>query len=226
MKLVITCEHGGFEIPSIYQNLFIGEDAILQSHRGYDPGTEDLFESFKGIADFSTKNTISRLLIEFNRSLNHKNLFSEFSRNLDSEAKKDLINRYYIPYRSSVENFIKKEIVKGEQVFHLSLHSFTPQLDKESRNSDIGLLYDSKRIAEKELCQTFKSLLNTQNPELKIRYNYPYLGSADGFTTYLRKIFPSNYLGIELEINQKSAINNVFPIELKNLLVTQIKQLI
>ena len=226
VKLVITCEHGGYEIPSKYHNLFAGKKNILQSHRGYDSGTEDLFEYCKDLADFSKKNTMSRLLIEFNRSLHHKNVFSQFSQNLNPEEKKELINDYYLPYRSSVENFIKKEISNGNPVFHLSLHSFTPQLSNEIRNNDIGLLYDSKRSEEKELCQTFKSSLNSKNPELKIRYNYPYLGSADGFTTYLRKIFPSNYLGVELEINQKLAKNNAFPIKLKNQLVQVVKGLI
>ncbi len=29
------------------------------------------------------------------------------------------------------------------------------------------------------------------------------MGTADGFTTYLRKKFQNNYSGIEIEINQK-----------------------
>jgi hypothetical protein len=34
--------------------------------------------------------------------------------------------------------------------------------------------------------------------------NYPYQGTSDGFTTHLRKKFPdSQYVGIELEVNQK-----------------------
>lgn len=37
--------------------------------------------------------------------------------------------------------------------------------------------------------------------------NYPYLGKSDGFTTSLRKQFPFQYIGIELEINQKSLQN-------------------
>ena len=52
-----------------------------------------------------------------------------------------------------------------------------------------------------------KELLH-QNKALNIRYNYPYLGKADGFTTYLRKQFPTNYMGIEIEVNQKFATEN------------------
>jgi hypothetical protein len=40
-------------------------------------------------------------------------------------------------------------------------------------------------------------------PELTLRLNYPYRGTADGFTVYLRHRFPSAaYLGIEIEVNQ------------------------
>ena len=36
--LVITCEHGGNHIPGAYRHLFQGQEAVLQSHRGFDPG--------------------------------------------------------------------------------------------------------------------------------------------------------------------------------------------
>ena len=35
---LITCEHGGNRIPPRYRDLFAGCEALLQSHRGYDPG--------------------------------------------------------------------------------------------------------------------------------------------------------------------------------------------
>ena len=37
--LVITCEHGGNRIPAPYRDLFHAHQALLDSHRGYDPGT-------------------------------------------------------------------------------------------------------------------------------------------------------------------------------------------
>lgn len=41
-------------------------------------------------------------------------------------------------------------------------------------------------------------------PQLIIHLNRPYRGNADGFTESLRQIYSEkNYLGIELEINQK-----------------------
>ena len=36
---IITCEHGGNRIPAPYRRLFRGQRALLDSHRGYDPGS-------------------------------------------------------------------------------------------------------------------------------------------------------------------------------------------
>ncbi len=192
MKLILTCEHGGNDIPKPYRSLFKGKESLLQSHRGYDPGTLDLFKDVEELASFSKSNTISRLLIELNRSLHHPRLFSEISKPCGMHLKKELINTYYLPYRLSVEKEIEKEIEKNNKVLHLSLHSFAPQLNGEVRNCDIGLLYDPKREAEKQFCREIKLHLKELSPSLKIRYNYPYSGSSDGFTTYLRNRFPEN----------------------------------
>lgn len=37
-----------------------------------------------------------------------------------------------------------------------------------------------------------------------VRRNYPYRGSGDGLTSYLRRRYPATrYIGVELELNQK-----------------------
>ena len=226
MKLIISAEHGGNLIPEDYKFLFNEHDHQLATHRGYDPGTEDLFHYLEDISAFAKLNTTSRLLIEFNRSLHHRNLFSVYSKKLSKNEQKSLIEAYYLPYRNVVEEHIKNEILNKNKVLHISLHSFTPQLGEQIRTNDIGLLYDPKRATEKEITRTFKEELNKLSPEIKIRFNYPYLGSADGFTTYLRKIFPENYIGIELEINQKWVKNGKFPQKLKTDIKTVLSYLV
>jgi len=225
VKLVITCEHGGNAIPEGYQDYFINQKKLLNSHAGYDLGTLHLFEKLKELADFSIDNEISRLLIEYNRSQDHEQIFSVVSKNFSSEEKEDLISNYYLPYRDSVEKKIEEFIHQQEKVVHLSLHSFTPILDGHERNNDIGLLYDSDRIEEVRYCDKFRELLLKQLLELRIRSNFPYLGTADGLTTYLRKQFPENYLGIELEVNQKWVINNRFKLELSEAIFSVVQQL-
>ncbi|GHC51120.1 N-formylglutamate amidohydrolase [Ulvibacter litoralis] len=221
MKLLLTCEHGGNKIPKAYKNFF--HTPVLKTHRGYDLGALDLFQFLKSLSDASFFSTTSRLLIELNRSLHHRNLFSEFSSEFSKKEKAELITTYYVPYRAAVEKNIKNEIENGESVLHLSIHSFTPKLHGEKRNCDIGLLYDSKKKKEQEFCKQFKEGLLQQDSSLQVRFNYPYLGSADGFTTYLGKQFPKNYIGVEIEVNQKFASENVLNLELKKCIFTAIE---
>lgn len=226
MKLVLTCEHGGNLIPKKYRHLFKNESATLNSHKGFDKGTFDLFTYLSPIADFSKATQTSRLLIEANRSLRHPQLFSVYTNKLEESVKNEMIEKYYAPYRNVVEEKIAEFIAEGETVFHLSVHSFTPILNGEERTADIGILYDSKREEEKKLAQLFKTELKTSiSEEFKIRFNYPYLGSADGFTTYLRKKFPKNYRGIELEMNQKFVDKKAFPSPLKKAVKNAIEKL-
>ena len=116
---------------------------------------------------------------------------------------------------TEVEHKIAEFIKSNQQVLHLSIHSFTPNLNGDERIGDIGLLYDSRKKKEREFCKKLKDKFLQQNPNLKVRFNYPYLGKADGFTTFLRKQFPMNYLGIEIEINQKFANKDLIDLELK-----------
>lgn len=225
MKLVFSCEHGGNEIPNDYKHLFINAKEVLNSHKGMDLGALDLFKYCSGLSDYSISNKISRLVIELNRSQHHPKLFSEYTVSLNETEKSKLIDEIYNPYRDQLEAVISKMIMEGEEVVHISFHSFTPVLDGKTRNADIGLLFDPSRTSEKRICKQLQNSLKAKLPIFKIRFNYPYLGKADGLTTYFRKKFPENYSGIEIEINQKLSNKNVFETYLKNAIYNSIKDL-
>lgn len=203
-QLFITCEHGGNNIPDPYKRLFEGAEITLASHRGYDIGALAVaMQLGEEIGDFHYYATTSRLLVELNRSIGHPHLWSEFTRKLAKAEKKNILDQYYFPYRNSVEAAVKSAIEKGNQVIHVSVHSFTPEMDGHKRDAEIGLLYDPTRQSEKQFCKQWKERLNDIAPQWRIRCNYPYRGTADGFVTYLRRcVKSSQYLGIELEMNQ------------------------
>ncbi|UJH91569.1 N-formylglutamate amidohydrolase [Antarcticibacterium sp. 1MA-6-2] len=216
MKLLLTCEHGGNEIPENYLNLFLGFEDVLTTHRGFDPGALDLFRFLGPLSNFELYSTTSRLLVELNRSLHHAALFSEITKSLFRSEKEEILASYYLPYRKQVEEKINRWLKEGESVVHISVHSFTPILEEITRNADIGILFDPSRADEKLLAKSWKGNLKILAPHLRVRFNYPYKGTADGFTTYLRKKFPENYIGIELEVNQKFTNNNEMKIDIKN----------
>jgi len=198
MIWLLTCEHYSNGVPLKYADLFLKAIDVLESHRGYDVRVAPLFIRLEPLFDESFHYRYSRLLIEPNRSIHHKVLFSHFTTTLSPEIKADLMSQYYLPYRKSVEQFIERYI--HEEVIHISVHSFTPVLGNQDRSSPVGILFDSKKKAERNLAEIWKKCMKEVQPDLKIRYNYPYRGSADGFTTYLRKAFPENYYGFELEV--------------------------
>lgn len=205
MKLLITCEHGGNRIPAKYWPLFKKHRALLESHRGYDPGALAVARDFAAAFDAElVYSTTSRLLVELNRSPNHRQLLSDMTRALPAGERERLLERYYFPYREWVQRQVGDSIARGNRVLHVSCHSFTPRLDGETRRADIGLLYDPKRLNEARFCAAWQSAFRSIEPWLNVRRNYPYRGYADGLTTSLRKRHAdSTYAGIELEVNQK-----------------------
>lgn len=206
-RFLISCEHGGNRIPAAYRHLFAGRGGVLRSHRGYDPGALRMARDLAtALAAPLHACIVSRLLIELNRSPRHARLYSEFTRDVGAGLRRELLERYYLPYRDAVETRIGAMTASGLRVVHLSSHSFTPALDGVVRDADIGLLYDPRRGGERALCREWRLALGRHAPGLKVRMNYPYAGTADGFTTYLRRRFTgADYLGIELEINQRHA---------------------
>lgn len=205
LRLLITCEHGGNRIPRRYRSLFVGDEALLASHRGYDPGALTLArEMARALGAPLIAATSSRLLVDLNRSIGHPRLYGEAIRKGVPALRREILARYYRPYRQRAEDLIAEAVAEGRNVAHVSCHSFTPVLDGEVRNADVGLLYDPARPGEKALCAAWRLALRQRLPELKVRFNYPYAGKADGFTAHLRRAFPpERYLGVELEINQR-----------------------
>ena len=210
ITLVMSCEHAVNTVPERYRHLFHQQEDVLQTHRAIDLGALDIANRIRQTipCDFSQA-TVSRLLIDCNRSLIHHQCFSEFSKPLPALEKQELINQYYLPYRQHTEALIQHHVDNGAQVLHVSIHSFTPELDGKIRNACIGLLYDHNRHGEREVARIWRSLLNAQSPAYRVRMNYPYHGKTDGFASSLRKKHAeTDYLGLEIESNNALLTTN------------------
>jgi predicted N-formylglutamate amidohydrolase len=202
---LITCEHGGNAIPAPHRRLFRGRRALLDSHRGYDPGA---LVMARALADAFgaplVASTVSRLLVDLNRSPGHPQLFSAATRGASAEVRREIIDRHYRPYRAHVDRVVGACVSRGRRMIHISSHSFTPELDGKVRCADVGLLYHPGRRGEAALCARWKTALAALAPGLRVRRNYPYAGKGDGLASHLRDCFPPGvYIGIELEINQQ-----------------------
>jgi predicted N-formylglutamate amidohydrolase len=212
-SFLVTCEHGGNRVAPPYAPHFAGWQERLDSHRGYDAGALAAGrELARALAAPLVASTTSRLVVDLNRSIGHPRLYSEALRQAAPALRAAALARYYLPYRRRVERLIAAAIGHGRQVVHISSHSFTPVLDGEVRNADIGLLYDPGRPDEADLCRRWLAALKALSPQLKVRRNYPYTGKSDGFCAHLRRRYPAAaYAGIELEINQKHVFGEPAP---------------
>jgi predicted N-formylglutamate amidohydrolase len=204
--VVVSCEHGGNDVPAEYRALFRGAGRVLASHRGWDPGAADVARALAARLSaplFLAETT--RLLVDLNRSLGHPRVFSEFTRALPPDGRARLLREHYSPYRSAVEACVAEAAARGEFVLHVSSHSFTPILDGNERCAHAALLFDPGRPAEAAFAAIWRKALRELAPaKWIVRRNYPYRGTADGLTTHLRKCFTARcYAGIELEVNQR-----------------------
>ena len=202
-NILLTCEHGGNDVPEEYQHLFEDAHHVLETHRGWDIGILPFAEEMaRRLQAPLISSTVSRLLVELNRSLGHPQLFSEFSERLPKGARQELLEKYYFPHREMVAQAVERSLEYG-RVFHITVHSFTPELNGHVRNADITFLYDYRYKSERRLSELWQAQLEGSLP-VRVRRNYPYRGHTDGLTSTLRKHWPeSEYVGICIEVNQK-----------------------
>lgn len=204
--LVISCEHAGKDIPQEYQSLFASHKTQLDAHHACDVGALEIADYLStSLSCDVIKTSISRLLIDCNRSLNHKKCFSALTHPLPMAEKEKIIANYYLPFREKVKNLIQNHIDNNRQVLHLSIHTFLPKVKGIMRNAAMSILYDYRRHGEKEVARIWHELLLSQPIRFRVRLNYPYQGRSNGssFAGSLRLAFnEQDYLGLELDVNQ------------------------
>lgn len=200
--LYLTCEHAGNRVPRGFAPLFSHWSHLLNSHRGWDPGAAELAACLaKSQGCPAESSGVTRLLVDLNRSIGSRTLFSEVTRGLGRVEKEHILREYYFPFRNRVSEDVAS-LLKSGSVTHISIHSFVPVLQGRRRETDVGILFDPGRKEEQEFARWWKDAIERVLPELRVRFNYPYRGTADGHVTALRRRYPENYRGVELEVNQ------------------------
>jgi predicted N-formylglutamate amidohydrolase len=210
---LVTCEHGGNRVPIAYQDLFRRAGPALASHRGWDAGTvalaRDLARDLAGMGPGEGVTsprvaTVTRLLVDLNRSAHNPRVFSQWTRSLPLTERRILLERYHTPHREAVASDVAELVARDRRVIHLAAHSFTPVVNGRMRRVDLALLYDPARLEERTLAATWVQVLRRRLPELRVGRNQPYKGASDGLTTWLRRRHgDGRYLGIEIEVSQR-----------------------
>ena len=202
--VLITCEHGGNEVPRRYASLFRGHERRLETHQGYDPGalaTGRLFARRLDAPFFYA--TTTRLLVDLNRTAGAKTRFSNITRSLPESERAEILRRHYQPHWDRIWAEVERGAKRGRTVLHIASHSFTPIWKGRKRMCDVGILFDPRREPAARLARAWQLSLQSAQPDAIVRRNYPYRGWTDAMTTeFSRRLPPSRYIGIELEANQ------------------------
>jgi predicted N-formylglutamate amidohydrolase len=202
--LLFTCEHGGNRIPRRWATLFRTQKRRLETHEGLDIGAAAMAAILSRQLEAPLlMATTSRLVVDLNRSIGNKTLFSNITGALSEEERRTILEQEYLPHRTAVERAVAMATAKRISVVHIGVHSFTPVLHGVRRNADVGLLYDPRRPGEKALVNRWLAAFGDVDAAVRVRRNYPYRGTGDGLTRSLRERHPpAAYVGIELEVNQ------------------------
>ncbi|MCA9396260.1 MAG: N-formylglutamate amidohydrolase [Candidatus Omnitrophica bacterium] len=203
MKLFLTCEHAESEIPLNCRNYFTDIRSI-ERHRIFDLGAlhtaQTLSDTFKSVL---TAGKVSRLITDLNRTPGHPGCISPYLKEASPEFKKNILRKYHTTHWKKVTEFVRKNS-RNDTVLHIAVHSFTPVWKGKKRPTDIGILYDPRRNAEKQIAIRWKAVLSQSHPDLTVHLNRPYRGWTDSITRSLRLLFgEKKYIGFELEMNQK-----------------------
>lgn len=204
-QIVISCEHGGNNIPENCKHIFTNEEDILNTHYGWDPGALSFAEHLKSTLDCPLVfQTISRLVVECNRRLEHPQLWSRFTQDLTEGQKETLLAAIYHPYRDALHQALQAKQETFSRALHLSAHTMAETVGDQVRWMDIAFLFDPKRPFEEELCYAWAEKILEDYPQFRIAFNEPFQGYNDGQVVWLRGMYGQDqYLGIEVELNQK-----------------------
>ncbi|GIW74819.1 MAG: N-formylglutamate amidohydrolase [Phycisphaerales bacterium] len=202
--VVLSCEHGGHEVPAAYAALFRGARDELRSHRGWDPGALGVARRMAERTSWPLiACTFTRLLVEPNRSPDSPQLFSAYTRRLGQADRQALLSGFYHRHRGSVERTVLDAVRAGRRVLHVAVHTCVDELDGRRRALEVGLLMDPSRPAELGVCRAWRRALAELEPAWRLPFNEPYLGTDDGLTTWLRTRLPTEaYAGVEVEVRQ------------------------
>jgi len=228
MAFLVTCEHGSNQVPSWLEDPFL--PALNSAVPDLDSGIES--ETFDaGALDAATSFSrhlrcpllaakFSPAIVDVNRTLQQRGVFSPVSRKLSTKQKNRIISEIHEPYQKTLEATVERLFRKDELVIHISVRSFatfepaqSPETEDRAltaRRTDLGLLYDPARKYELALCLDWYDDLFYSLPMLRVRRNYPRRGAAQSLMSTLRQKYSNDsYIGVELQLNRAWCVRDV-----------------
>jgi predicted N-formylglutamate amidohydrolase len=186
--LLLVCDHASNVIPPGYGALGLRRDA-LDRHIAYDIGAADLTRALAARLNApAVLSTFSRLLIDPNRGADDPTLVMRFSdgaivpgnSRIDAAGVADRRERFWAPYRQTIEATVEAMLATGEPPALVSIHSFTPVWRGAPRRWKVGVLWDRDDRIPRPLLEALHA--ETDLHAHGIGDNEPYDGALPGDT--------------------------------------------
>ncbi|MEZ4289528.1 MAG: N-formylglutamate amidohydrolase [Myxococcota bacterium] len=201
-RLVLTCEHASRALPAAYRARFTDDEALLASHRGWDPGALDVARARTTASRAARRRRHHPPARRSEPLAPQPRRRRRTGRRLPKDEQRALIARYHAPHWARVREVIRAA-GRGDAPPSVAVHSFVPVLDGDRRDFEIGLLYDLARAPERRLAAEWKRLLLEAPGALRVRRNEPYRGNADGLRHRSPPRLPATrYAGFGARVNQ------------------------
>ena len=216
VPLLLVCDHASNRFPQSLGSM--GLDYLDRvSHMTLDIGAGAIAES---LADKLGATALlcqySRLVVDCNRELSDNSVFLENSegidipgnQNLSSSEKERRVSEIYWPYHNAIESQIYRLRDQGINPVIISIHSFTPVMNGEDREWEMGVLWDKDQI-------TAEFFLNKlMDAGFLVGNNEPYSGKApEDFTIdYHAESIGLPHVGIEIRqdlINHNEGVERI-----------------
>ena len=205
VKCLVIADHAGNAVPASLRGLGLKE-SIFVKHFAVDIGTRATATLLAArlSAPLILAN-YSRLVIDLNRNLDDPTAFITSSDGvtipgnqvLGAVEKQRRCDAIYRPYHDAVDEMINDFLRRGCVPAIISVHSFTPELDKQRRPWHIGVLWDKDtRIAFPLLAKL------RQNPELIVGDNEPYSGRHTADYTIDHHAEDRDLANVSIELRQ------------------------
>jgi len=203
-SILLVCDHASRRFPSSLGTMGL-DPAARRCHLAWDIGAGELTRRLAtSLSVTAVLCEYSRLVIDCNRQLEHPEAFLEFgdgiaipgNRNLKEDDKKRRANEIFWPYHNAITHEIDRLADHGVKPVFVSVHSFTPVMQGESRECEIAVLWDQDRPTAEIFINDFRE------EGFVVGDNEPYSGKAPQDYTIDNHPEPLGLSHVGIEIRQ------------------------